>query len=174
MNQGNNKPCIACGEPIQLQAKKCPHCHTWQTRWSLLSEKPYVHYLPLAIFLIIFGVIFLGMYNDLFKQASFLDHKDGIVVIDSKIHFAEKGDCSYITCIGHLRNNSDVAWEDIRFEVQYFNYTGELIDTISDRDFSLVLSPHAEASFRVRGKAARNSDQYVNHKVQIRWADDVR
>jgi hypothetical protein len=63
---------------------------------------------------------------------------------------------------------------NLHFQVRFFNSTGELIDTLSDSDYSLVAQPHAETTFRVRGRADKPADQYVTHKVEVTWAKDSR
>ncbi len=136
------------------------------TNFSLYATKINVIILSLIIPLLNFESIKANA-----NQSSVLEFEESIVITDSKMNYSDKEDCSFITCIGHIKNKSASTWEYLIFEVQYFNSSGELIDTITDKNYSLVLGPGAEASFRIRGKADKEREQYVNHKASIKWAD---
>ncbi len=162
MTNTTDKSCIACGMAIQSQAKKCQHCRTWQTKWSLTAVKPAFPLLFILFFVVLFGGMTYDVYNSIYKdQASFPEYKDSIVVVNSNYNFAERGDCTYITSIGHLKNNSNVPWEYLRIEVQFFNQSGELIDTISDRNYGLFLPPNTEVAFRVRARPQENRNNML-------------
>jgi hypothetical protein len=114
------------------------------------------------------------LYNTIVARATYIDYKDSIVVSASEFHVNYMGSTTFIVCTGELMNNSDVTWEHLRFEVQYFNESGELIDTISDKNYSLTLPPHDRVTFRVMDKAGRPAHQYATHKVYVKWAEEFK
>ena len=63
--------------------------------------------------------------------------------------------------------------QHLHIEVHYFNQSGALIDTRSDRDYSLILLPNTEHAFRVRAPADKPEADYVSHKMFIRDASDA-
>jgi len=99
---------------------------------------------------------------------------DSFSVVESKVHYGVEKDIPWVSCIGTIRNNTDTTWENLHFQVRFFNSAGQLIDTLSDSDYSLVAQPHSEATFRVRGRADKTADQYVTHKIEVTWAKDAR
>jgi len=125
--------------------------------------------------MILFSLMIYDVYDSVARgSTSFANYQESLVIVDSNIHYGEKDTCSYITCIGHIKNNSSIPWEKIRFEIQYFNKDGELIDTVADKNYSVIVPPDTEVAFRVYDKAAREKEQYVKHNVIVRWADDAR
>jgi hypothetical protein len=130
-----------------------------------------------ALILVFGGLMVLPMASimyDVFHKGAVFQPSESISVVESTLHYSEQKDYPYISCIGTLRNHTEVAWEDLHFEARFFNSAGQLIDTLSDHDYSLVLRPHSEAAFRVRGRADKSADQYATHKVEVTWAKDAR
>ncbi len=126
----------------------------------------------MAIPLMLVAYYFLRSTFDHNKN-EFEKYRSLVVVQDSKIHYAKEGDNNFVSTIGVIKNNSDKKWKELRFEVQYFNQSGALIDTQSDSDYSLVLLPNTEHAFRVRESADKPEAEYASHKVFIRGARDA-
>lgn len=108
------------------------------------------------------------------KPSSAFRPSESFSIVESKVHYGIEKDIPNVSCIGTIRNNTDTAWEDLHFQVRFFNLAGQLIDTLSDSDYSLVVQPHSEGAFRVRGLADKSADQYATHKVEVTWAKDAR
>jgi hypothetical protein len=175
MSNEAEKHCIACGQPILAHARKCPHCRSWQYRMYTAWFHPATW---IALILILGGLMLIPMgsifYEEFYKRGTAFQHSASISVVESKIHYGVEKESAYISCIGTLRNRSDVTWQELHFQVRFFDASGALIDTLSDHDYSLVLLPHSDAPFRVRGRADKTADQYVSHKVEVTWAKDAR
>lgn len=98
-----------------------------------------------------------------------------IVVVDSSFRFNTEGDCTYVTAIGTVRNDSkDVAADDLYIEVQYFDEQGNLIDAEGGEQYGLTLLPGSEAAFRLQARASSPESEYSTHKVFVRSASDAR
>ena len=171
----NEKLCIACGQPILESAKKCPHCRSWQYRMYTGWFHPGTW---IALIVVFGGMMLIPMGSILYdmshKRSSEFHASESLSVVESKVHYGVEKDTPYVSCIGTIRNHTDTAWEDLHFQVRFFDSAGQLIDTLSDSDYSLVAQPRSEATFRVRGRADKAADQYVTHKVEVTWAKDAR
>lgn len=85
-----------------------------------------------------------------------------------------KDDCgSYISVIGKLRNDTDIAWENVYFEARFYDTNNKLIDTISDNNHDLVVLPNADGAFRVRGRADKPEQSYHRFDLIIKKAREA-
>src|SRR6266404_9129222 len=109
MDDQSEKPCLACGQSIRQNARKCPHCCSWQYR----MYTGWFHPATWTVLILVFGVMVLipvgSIIHDIFhKRAIAYEPSRSISVVDSKVHYGEQKDCPYVSCIGTLRNNTDV------------------------------------------------------------------
>ncbi len=155
-----------------MGAKKCPYCHQWQGRWAFLYH-PAVMVVLLMVPLVAFMLI---TRRELGTKENFSAYRDRIVVTESSMHFSAADDkCGpTISVVGTIRNNSEVAWEDVYLEAQYFDAGGKMIDANGAQQYGLLIPPHGEVAFRVRGPADRTEQEYTSHKVFVRSARDAR
>ncbi|HWW01246.1 MAG TPA: hypothetical protein VNZ64_16235 [Candidatus Acidoferrum sp.] len=128
--------------------------------------------------IVLFGVMMLIpmgsiLYDLPHKRNPEFRPSESFSVVESKVHYGIEKDIPHVSCIGTIRNNTGTAWEDLHFQVRFFNSAGQLVDTLSDSDYSLVVQPHSEMTFRVRGLADKSADQYVTHKIQVIWAKEA-
>lgn len=122
--------------------------------------------------LIALGVFFERMLG---PKRDFSEYRDQIAVVESKFSHRMNGTNLLITVVGVLTNRSDFTWKDVGIEAQFFDKQGGLIDVVSRvGDYGGVTLPlHADAGFKIEGKAAHPQSDYVSHKVFVRWAKDV-
>jgi len=132
----------------------------------------------IALIILFGGILLIPMGSILYdvqhKRGSEFRPSEAFSVVDSKVHYGVEKDIPHVSCIGTIRNNSDTTWENLHFQVRFFNSAGQLIDTLSDSDYALVVQAHSEGTFRVRGQADKSADQYVTHKIEVTWARDAR
>jgi hypothetical protein len=161
--------CSSCREAITAGARKCPHCHAWQSRFAVWFHRlaPFLAFLPLVFLVLIF--------RDGFRSsANFSAYRDSLIVVKSTAHYSDAAEkCgAMISVIGTIRNNSDVPWKDLYLEVRYFDSAGTMVDTQSAEQYDLLIPAGGEVAFRVRGPAIRAEQDYVSHKVTIVGAKD--
>jgi hypothetical protein len=166
--------CPFCREPVKPDARKCPHCHQWQGRSAAFFYHPAV----LIAFVLLPMMAFFALpgRNILPQGENFAASRDQLVIVQSGMHHSagdEKCGPS-ISVIGTIRNESNIGWKDVYLEAQYFDGSGTLIDTIGQEQYGLVVPPHEEVAFRIRGTAARGEKEYASHKVFVRSARDAR
>jgi hypothetical protein len=90
-----------------------------------------------------------------------------VSVIEPSIHHNTDGCARWVTVVGKLANSNDTAVWNPYFEVRFFNEQGELIDSLTSSDSAIVIPAHADASFRVRGQAAREANEYARFEVRV-------
>jgi hypothetical protein len=165
----SQKTCPYCREAIHDEARKCPHCNQW------LGKAMAMVYAPLVI-LFVFAAYFMVWPLSLFgggaDPAALLSD---IVVVDSSFRFNTEGDCTYVSAVGTIRNDSeDIAADDVYIEVQYFDEEGALIDTEGGEQYGLTLLPGSEAAFRLQARTSSPVSEYATHKVFVRSVQEAR
>ncbi len=88
-------------------------------------------------------------------------------ITDSKIHFSSGESSNFVSCMGTIQNSSTLVWEELVIEVQYYNKENDLIDTITEYNYGLVVPANDAATFRIRDTADKNESEYYSHKVRI-------
>lgn len=117
-------------------------------------------------YLIIIITILISSNVNAIENSSFA--VQSLEITKSSINFTPYDDYNEITCVGKIKNKSDVAINEVVFQVQYFNSENELIDTVTGHDYSFIVPPKEEIAFRVSDTAARKlSKDYASHKVII-------
>jgi len=113
----DKKTCKMCCMEIPQQARKCPHCHHFQNRWSMVMFHPAFMALfaciPLAAMLVVFATIFDTGDN-------FETYKDQIVITDSQIALGDTKSGATVAVIGTIKNTSRVSWKEIQFHVDFW------------------------------------------------------
>lgn len=116
--------------------------------------------------LVTLATLFLLLGHPVFAQD--VSFQDSLKIVDSKIHYStNKNEANLISCIGTLENLSNKSWNELVFEVQYFNSENQLIDTTSEYDYSITIPAHDTIAFRVTGHAIHEASDYQAHKVRI-------
>lgn len=164
------KECPSCGEQIKAKAIKCPRCQSWQSKWRFDQSNIKHQLIFMAIILGIMAIIFSSSLGSTFNPKDFADSKTSFEIKNSKVSFTQKDCGTRISVIGTITNNSDDSWKDFNFEAQFFNEHNELIDTVSDQNYDLVLLPNDESAFKVTGAADKPETSYRHHKVIIKDA----
>jgi hypothetical protein len=170
VNSFDYKVCPQCSEPVRITATKCPHCLSWQGRRFSVNNPMVAAFLPMLALPFLFFFIFRNINK---PALPFRDYSAQVQVGSTELNYSEGENGNFISTIGRIQNNSPVIWERIAIEVQYFNASGELIDTNSENTYDLTLLPHTEHAFRVRTEADKPRAAYVSQKVFVRDATQV-
>ena len=165
-NMTNTKECSTCGEPIKSRARRCPHCHTWVSKWRIDTTHPIYQ----CTWLFIFVAVMWFFMIPILSKSDYSDYHNSLTVSESKMHFSETGSHAHISVIGNVTNSSEITWEDIHFEAQFFDSAGKLIDVITDTDYALVIQANGQSAFRVRGRADKPKELYDHFEIQIKKA----
>jgi len=117
-----------------------------------------------------FLIFFLGI---VFTVNTYANENDSLAInsldiTKSNINFTHFDDYNEITCVGKILNKSNIPIKEVVFQVQYFNATGDLIDTVTGYEYSYIVPPKEEIAFRVSGTSARSlNEDYTSHKVIV-------
>ena len=165
--------CIHCLEMIADGARRCRHCRSWQSHWFADHAAPRLQKvallvaLPLVIVLVAFAIYTIREVSS--RAVPGGRDFQALKIRNSTFISFSHGEQRYIGVIGHLENPTDDAWSGLYLHVDFFNSAGELIDTIADRNYDLLVGPKSATSFRISGLAARADEEYSSHHVEIRW-----
>ncbi len=116
------------------------------------------------------ALVFSSTFGNIFNPKDFADSKSLLEVKNSKVDITQKECGARVTIIGTIYNSSEIAWEDFNFEAQFYNENDELIDTISDQNYDLLVLPNDESTFKVTGAADKPEDSYHHHIIVIKDA----
>lgn len=164
------KECKSCGEEIKAKALKCPYCQTSQSKWAY--DRSNIKHVLIST-LLIFGMVgyfFLNAFGSLLNPKDFNDSKSLIKIANTIISFKEESCGSSVTVLGEIINNSETVWKDIYFEAQFYNKDNELIDSISDKTYDLVLPVNVKSTFKISGNADKEESVYDHYIVVIKSA----
>jgi len=158
------KNCTECLEPIKIEAKKCPNCQAYQSKFAQFSRS------QLGGGLITMTVI-LGFYfwvsSFIIKNDAIYNPKEVLVISDSSFLFKEGSCSSKVSVIGTIKNTTEQPLTDIVFDVEFFDKEGNTIDIINDKTYDLVIAAGEEKKFKVSGSTSSNQDLYISHKITI-------
>ncbi len=90
-----------------------------------------------------------------------------LVAAPTAFAVAMDGDRSTITTLGTITNPSGVCFTDLVVETQYFDASGQHVDTLVE-PVANVVSPAGESvEFRVQGPAAKDAKAYVTQRSRV-------
>jgi hypothetical protein len=156
---------------IPQNARKCPHCHHFQGRWSMLMFHPgfavLIASVPIVVMLIVVSTVFDTGEN-------FESYKDQIVVTDSRIVFGDTKSARTVAVIGTIKNTSNIPWKDIYFHVDFFDAAGKRADVGEHEDYEYSLPAGEASSFKVSFRREFSETNYVKLVVRVVGAKDAR
>ncbi len=121
-------------------------------------------------FLLIFVISFL-FFSTSFAFSENLkdepDFKKSLKITTSEINYKEGKTYNHLSCMGKIKNNSNLKWSSIIIEVNFFNENKKLIDTITENIYDLTIQPNDEVTFRVTGYPSKKASEYVTHEARI-------
>ena len=159
-----------CCMEIPHAARKCPFCHHFQNRLSLVVYHPLFIVLlaciPLGGTLILTDIIFNPGEN-------YQTYKDQIVITDSRIAFGDMKSGPTIAIMGMIKNTSPVSWKEIQFHADFFDAQGRHTDVGEKEDYSFFLPAKGTSSFKVSFRMEFPETNYVKHNVRVATAKDA-
>jgi len=175
----SEKHCILCKKEIHLEAKKCPHCLSWQSKWLSDMQNPKTGLLyMLGVFILTISVL---AAFDAYESSQENDKRNTttnpetsykiIEILETEANYYkcdETFNCIVIT--GHLNNPSNKTWANVYFHIEYFDSNKNLIDNYSEKESELIIPKQSKTSFKLANRAYKNKEAYSSHKVTIRHA----
>jgi hypothetical protein len=165
------KKCKMCYMEIPQQSRKCPYCHHFQNRWSMVIFHPasavFFACLPMAVMLIAFATLFdTGEKYEIYKNQ--------ITITDTQIALGDTKSGATVAVIGLIKNTSRVSWKEILFHVDFLDAAGKRVDVGEREDYNFRLPAGETSSFKVSFRREFSETNYVQPVVRIVGAKDER
>ncbi len=169
MENQETKQCKMCYQSIDSRAKKCPHCHHWQNKWSLHNP------MLIVAILVAFWLATSALLNRGFGPGvDFESYKEHVAVDSTEFKFGESNCGPTLVILGKIANETDITWRDIHVEVQFFDKYGKLIDTDQESMYSFLLPAKATTDFKWSGKRYFPKGNYATHTVKLLKAKESK
>jgi len=165
------KVCRMCFREIPAQARKCPECHHFQSRSTMIAYHP-VGAIILATTPLLLMLFFVAGLLD--QGEDYQLYKDQIAVTDSQLAFGWLGTNATVAVIGQIRNQSPVPWEDIYLHATFTDAAGKTIDVAQRQEYAFYLPPNESLPFKLSFRREFPESNYVNHTVRVVGAKDAR
>lgn len=165
-----------CCEAIAAAAKKCPHCHHWQHRLSLVVYHPLFALIPLFILFALLGSFYEMAIKDILAVGEpFQKYADQITITESKMQFGQDQNGPTIAVIGRIENTSPLDWKYVRLQVEFSNSDGKLVDAGQQTEYSSPRLPaDQDIAFKVSFPRQFPESEYTNHKIRVISAVDCK
>lgn len=165
------KTCKMCRMEISVQARKCPHCHHFQNRLSLMMFHPASAVLLVGIMMGIYVTCFAKMFD---QGEDFQGYVSQIQITESSLAFGETKSGVTIAVMGTITNTSPVPWKEVQFHVDFFDADGKRVDVGQKEEYSFYLPAQDTTSFKVSFRREFPETNYVKHNVRVLAAKDAR
>lgn len=159
------KICKDCSEEIKGEAKKCPKCQAYQSRFDRFMRSPTGGSLVGVVIALGFFSWFTNSF--IFQDESIYNPTELLEVSDTSFQFKEV-DCGFkVTLIGTITNKSDGPLRNLVFDVEYLDSEGNTIDVINDEVYDLVIPANTSKKFKVSGTTGAEKELYAASKVVV-------
>jgi hypothetical protein len=166
------KTCKMCCMDIPKDARKCPHCHHFQNRLSMVLFYPGFVVLVLLIPLVVLPVFFETTMFD--RGEDYQRYKDQIEITNSEIAFGDTKSAGTVAVIGTIKNTSPIPWKEIQVHADFFDAQGKRTDVGEREDYSFYLPANGTSTFKASFRREFPETNYVKHSVRVVAAKDAR
>jgi hypothetical protein len=156
---------------IPEAARKCPHCHHFQTRAATLMFHPGFMVLCPTIPLLILLFSFVQLFD---KGEDYEKYRAQIVIEESELAFGDTKSGPTVAVLGTVKNTSPVPWREITFHADFFDADGRRVDVGQREAYSMQLPSNAASSFKVSFRREFPETNYVRHEIRVVAAQDAR
>lgn len=118
--------------------------------------------------------LYLFLFLTFTSSASFAGEvaKDGVLkVLESVQSYEQEGDYKTVSVVGKIKNLSSAYINNIIMESQFFNGNGDLIDAVTDQQYSLIVPPNETIAFSISKQAIHKESDYSKSNVRITYAE---
>jgi RNA polymerase subunit RPABC4/transcription elongation factor Spt4 len=167
------KTCRMCAMEIPAKAKKCPYCHHWQNWYRIFA--PNKSLMAGLIIVILVLICFQIVMNKMFDRGrGFAPYRSQISLLDTEMVFGD-GQCGPIIAImGRIKNDSDVVWRDVQYEVEFHDAAGKMVDTVQGGQYSSVVQAHQIHPFKFSSEREFPKESYVSFQIRVLTARDAK
>lgn len=153
------KTCPYCDEAVKAAAKKCKHCHEWLTSNPFHSRSIFMR-VGLPIVVLIAGFYIVSslacvmltprltemMMTDMpgMKLPKKFDKKINLVITEHELVETNRR----LAIVGKLKNDTDIIWENVRIEAEFFDETGKFVDN-GQAFFMKPIHPNEIGNFKI-------------------------
>ena len=169
-----NSLCLYCKSPIAWDARKCPSCGCWQSKWGNGAASPGSQLVSAVCLAIVLGGLVWLIYGAHSVDDRVQDPVAALEVVESDWSLVQGSRGVYVSVVGRLRNSASMTWRDVYFHAEFSDDSGHLVDVISDRHWDLVVPAQGETSFRIYAPAGSPEESYSSLDVVIRDASSGR
>ena len=148
---------------IPKEARKCPYCHHFQNRLSMIMYHPAFAVLfaclPMAAMLIVFATIFD-------RGENYEGYKNQIVIQDSQVFLGDTKSGATVAVLGTIKNMSPVPWKEIQFHADFLDAQGKQADVGEKEEVFPLSSSQCHVLFQgvVPGRVSRNELRDAHHQ----------
>jgi ribosomal protein L40E len=169
--QTEMKVCKMCAMEIPAKARKCPHCHHWQSRFHMVVWHPAFAIVFLIPLMIAYGLM-MGTFFD--RGKDFQPYRDQVKVTSTEIKFSDDPNSEHVAVVGRLKNDSDRDWKELILSVEFYDAEGKLVDGGQDVKYAYYIAAHDEGSFRVLFQRHFPKESYISCNVKVVYAKEGR
>lgn len=156
------KPCLACFEPIQQAARKCPHCHQIQTGPAALLNSPWLGWVVVGLVIAIVAVLGYGLLASLASKTAMPQ----LVVGPATLRASSDAAHPRVSCFAPLTNNELAVVSDPSLQAVFFDAGSNQIDVHYERHHFSVF-PAQVAEGRVSGPPNAGMAEYKSCKLVV-------
>jgi hypothetical protein len=174
VQEPETKTCKMCGMGIPIAAKKCPYCLHWQ-RWLSLQNPSLLIPLIFIPLMVLYGILMQTVLGRMVREwEPFPKHSQEVRLIEDKMEFGEDQCGPAVIIVGKVKNDAQVDWKDVRFQVDFFNPKGQLFDTGQQEAYTYRLPAGQECAFKVSFRRQFPEKEYTKHSARVISAVDSR
>jgi len=172
MDDQKTKACAMCDMQLSAKAKKCPYCHHFQNKFTLLMYNP----LFTGSLYLVAVLVMVNSMTNIFKSEDDLyrDCASQLHVLDSKLFFGETKCGDTVSVIGTITNQGVVSAQDVVVQADFMDGSGNRVDAGQRTDWKLYVPANASIPFKVTFAREFPKTNYVRHAISVIGAKDAR
>lgn len=158
----DSKPCIACLEPIKLEARKCPHCLQVQTGSAALLNSPWLGWLAAAAVVAMLAGMGYMVFSSFVPRTTIPKLEVGRSILS----ISSDATRPRVSCFAQMKNMEATAAADPSLQAQFYDARSTQID-VHYEQHRFTLFPAVAAEGRVSGVPNGNPAEYKSCKIVV-------
>ena len=166
------KSCLDCKEQMNTEARKCPHCHSYQRKIDrFFGPQGFGRYSSSIVFIFLaFAIYFSGVFD----YDPIYNPKSDLAITESAFQFDEsrcRSGGQRVSLIGTITNRTKVAYQRIVISVTYYDESNDPINVVHDEIHDLIVPPESSQKFRASGCYSQDKALYVRAEAKVTKAE---